>query len=78
MTHSSDFRRRGRYSAGRGRTKAMGERGMHYICELGALVPLAQYEAEPVEGVATPGSGSGSKNFRSRNIYAYEKAADWC
>ncbi|WP_409364251.1 RHS repeat-associated core domain-containing protein [Burkholderia sp. Bp9143] len=31
-----------------------GERGTHYIYEPGTFVPLAQYVAGPVEGIATP------------------------
>ena len=31
-----------------------GERGTHYIYEPGTFVPLAQYVAEPVDGIATP------------------------
>ncbi|MBN3794159.1 RHS repeat-associated core domain-containing protein [Burkholderia sp. Ac-20392] len=31
-----------------------GERGTHYIYEPGTFVPLAQYVAEPVEGIETP------------------------
>ncbi|MGR3910682.1 RHS repeat-associated core domain-containing protein, partial [Burkholderia sp. SR8] len=31
-----------------------GERGTHYLYEPGTFVPLAQYVAEPVEGIATP------------------------
>jgi len=31
-----------------------GERGTHYLYEPGTFVPLAQYVAEPVEGIETP------------------------
>jgi RHS repeat-associated protein len=31
-----------------------GERGTHYLYEPGTFVPLAQYVAEPVDGIATP------------------------
>ncbi|CAB3962639.1 YD repeat-containing protein [Burkholderia cenocepacia] len=31
-----------------------GERGTHYIYEPGTFIPLAQYVAEPVQGIATP------------------------
>ncbi|RQZ33510.1 sugar-binding protein [Burkholderia sp. Bp9090] len=31
-----------------------GERGTHYLYEPGTFVPLAQYVAEPVEGISTP------------------------
>ncbi|WP_328592094.1 RHS repeat-associated core domain-containing protein, partial [Burkholderia sp. USMB20] len=31
-----------------------GERGTHYLYEPGTFVPLAQYMAEPVEGISTP------------------------
>ncbi|WP_241026402.1 RHS repeat-associated core domain-containing protein [Burkholderia sp. Se-20378] len=31
-----------------------GERGTHYIYEPGSFVPIAQYVAEPVQGIATP------------------------
>ncbi|RQV11324.1 sugar-binding protein, partial [Burkholderia cenocepacia] len=31
-----------------------GERGTHYLYEPGTFVPLAQYVAEPVEGIVTP------------------------
>lgn len=42
-----------------------GERGTHYIYEPGTFVPLAQYVAEPVEGIETP-------EWKSTDRYAPE------